>query len=205
MTEENRVRVYVAGAWGAMIAQAIVLASSRNDRVDLIGISLERVDPAALRRARPDILVSAAHRWMLSPEILGIPRLGSVGVHPSLLPTYRGSWPLWWALVNGEPEVGVTAFRMTDDVDAGPILRQKRLDTRRGESYSRLYERIAPLAGEILNELIDEVLTSGDLPVGTPQDDLRATFVSTPSTGQRILGEAKRAVHRNLRRSSGPR
>ncbi len=201
MTSPDRVRVYVAGAWGAMIAQAIVLAASRNTRVDLIGISLERIDADTLWRADPDILVSAAHRWILPAEILAIPRLGAIGVHPSLLPAYRGSWPLWWALVNGEREVGVTAFRMTEAVDGGPILRQRRMLTRPGESFNRLYERVAPLAGEILNELIEEVLATGGLPVGVPQDESRATYVSTPSTRRRVLGDAKRLMVRRRYRA----
>ena len=149
MTRRGRIRVYVAGAWGAMVTQAVVVAASRNVDVELIGISLDRVDASVLSRERPDLLVSAAHRWILPPEITSIPRIGAVGVHPSLLPKYRGSWPLWWALVNGEPEVGVTAFVLTDSIDAGPILRQQGQAVRPGEPFNRLYERVAPLAGAI--------------------------------------------------------
>jgi methionyl-tRNA formyltransferase len=196
MTPPDRVRVYVAGAWGAMISQAAVLAASRDSRIDLIGISLERIDRETLWRADPDILVSAAHRWILPPDVLAIPRLGAVGLHPSLLPAYRGSWPLWWALVNGEREVGVTAFRMSEEIDGGPILRQKRLSVRRDESFSHLYERVAPLAGEILNELIDDVLASGTLPTGIDQDQSKATYVSPPTGRQRVLGETKRLLIR---------
>ena len=118
--------------------------------VDLIGISLERVDAAdASHGQSPDILVSAAHRWILPAEVLAIPRIGAVGLHPSLLPAYRGSWPLWWALVNGEREVGVTAF-MPDREDrcrSDPAA-EDAWPRARGESFTTaLYERLAPLAG----------------------------------------------------------
>jgi len=73
---------------------------------------------------KPDILLVFGFNWRLSREVLELPRLGALNVHPSALPKYRGPSPILWAIRNGDASMGMTVHRMTDDIDAGPVLAQ---------------------------------------------------------------------------------
>ena len=79
----------------------------------------------ALKDARPDIIVANNWRTWIPPHIFNLPPYGTLNVHDSLLPAYAGFAPVIWALINGEPEVGVTAHLMNDDLDAGDIVLQR--------------------------------------------------------------------------------
>lgn len=182
-------RIYIAGSAGAEISDAVIRTLRGERGVEVVGIALGRMDPAELRNAKPDLLISAAHAYLIRRPELDIPRLGSVGLHPSVLPRYRGSYPLWWALRNGESQVGLTLYRLTEGMDDGPILRQASVAVRRNDTFRSLYARVAAEVPTLLKWLIDSIEGAGGLPPGTPQDERLATVVRTP-------GPAVRAIHR---------
>jgi methionyl-tRNA formyltransferase len=72
---------------------------------------------------KPDLLLVFGFNWRLPPEVLGLPRLGVLNIHPSA-PKYRGPSPVLWAVHNGDPSIGITAHRMSEKIDAGPLLAQ---------------------------------------------------------------------------------
>lgn len=106
---------------------------------------------------------------ILPRRLLAVPRLGSVNLHPSLLPAYRGAAPIVWALFSGESETGVTTFLLSPRVDAGDILLQERVaiepDETAGELEARLREIGAALVVASLDGLEKGVLTP--IPQGT--------------------------------------
>ncbi|GAA3929951.1 hypothetical protein GCM10023085_09150 [Actinomadura viridis] len=71
-----------------------------------------------------DLLVVFGFNWRIPSEVLQAPRYGALNIHPSLLPRYRGPSPIPWAVRNGDAELGLTVHRMTEKIDAGPILAQ---------------------------------------------------------------------------------
>jgi hypothetical protein len=73
---------------------------------------------------RPDLLLVFGFNWRLPRDVLELPGLGALNVHPSTLPKYRGPSPVPWAIRNGDPFMGVTIHRMTEQIDAGPVLAQ---------------------------------------------------------------------------------
>ena len=75
-----------------------------------------------LRTLEPDVLAVVAYGKILPDEVLAIPRLGSVNVHGSLLPKYRGAAPIQWAVLNGDEKSGVTTMYLAHDMDAGDII-----------------------------------------------------------------------------------
>ena len=85
-------------------------------------IRLESVED--LKALAPDVCVTAAFGQILSQEILDIPRIGTVNVHSSLLPEYRGSSPINWAIICGEEKTGVTTMMTDKGMDTGDILLQ---------------------------------------------------------------------------------
>jgi len=116
----------------------------------------------ALRHLAPDLFVVVAFS-ILPKRLLSIPRLGSVNLHPSLLPAYRGAAPIIWAVVNGENETGISTFRLNPRVDAGDILLQRRFAIGEHETAGELEARLclegATMMVETLNGLEDGQIT----------------------------------------------
>lgn len=117
----------------------------------------------ALRALAPDLCVTAAFGQILSQEILDIPRLGTVNVHASLLPGYRGSSPVHWAILKGERKTGVTTMMTDAGIDTGDILMQAETDIRPGETAGELTGRLAEMGAALLLKTI-RALEAGKLP-----------------------------------------
>ena len=79
---------------------------------------------ALVRELHPELIVVAAYGRILPEDILNTPPYGSINVHSSLLPKYRGAAPIHWAVLNGDSETGVTIMHMAHDLDAGDIIAQ---------------------------------------------------------------------------------
>lgn len=82
----------------------------------------DKIDSEAIRSAKPDVILSIYYRKMLGQEILDIPPMGCINIHPAPLPKYRGPAPSLWNILNGDKEAGITIHYMVDDVDAGDII-----------------------------------------------------------------------------------
>jgi methionyl-tRNA formyltransferase len=123
-----------------------------------------------LRRIRdlaPDAGVVVAYGRLLPNPLLDLPRLGFVNVHASLLPKYRGASPIPAAILAGDPETGVVTMRVVEELDAGPIYRERRVSIGEREGADSLTRRLAAAGGEILVETL-EGLAAGNLPA-SPQ------------------------------------
>ena len=102
---------------------------------------------ARVRAAQADVMVACNWRTWIPPEIFDAPRLGTLNVHDSLLPAYAGFAPLNWALINGEPEVGITAHVMNAELDRGEIILQPRVTVGPRDTVVDLIEKTMPLFG----------------------------------------------------------
>ncbi len=107
-----------------------------------------------LRALAPDLCVTAAYGQILSREILEVPPLGTVNVHASLLPAYRGAAPVNWAILKGETRTGVTTMMTDAGVDTGDILLQAALDIKPEETAGELTLRLARLGAGLLQDTI---------------------------------------------------
>jgi methionyl-tRNA formyltransferase len=178
------VRLALLGAPGAPITREARRYLS--GRVELVVDSDERVSLATLRDARPDVILSAAHHYVIGPKMRAAARLGAVGLHPSLLPAYRGSYPLWWALRAGEKEVGLSLYHLTDDMDAGAVISQYRVPVGR-LGFAALYERVAALVPTALSELLSDIERTGSIPPGSPQEGEHRVYPTPPSPMRAIM------------------
>jgi methionyl-tRNA formyltransferase len=121
-------------------------------------------DPAFLEELqsfRADLQVVVAFR-MLPEAVWNMPPLGTVNVHASLLPRYRGAAPINWAIINGEKETGVTTFRLRHAIDTGEILLQRALPIGAEETAGELHDRLMQAGAEVLLETLD-ALEAGTL------------------------------------------
>jgi methionyl-tRNA formyltransferase len=102
-----------------------------------------------LKNLRADVQVVVAFRML--PEIVwNMPPMGTINVHASLLPDYRGAAPINWAIINGEKETGVTTFKLQQEIDTGHILMKERLKIGDAEDVGSLYERLKDLGAKLI-------------------------------------------------------
>jgi methionyl-tRNA formyltransferase len=135
----------------------------------------------------PDFFVVAAYAKIIPQSILDIPRLGTIGVHPSLLPRYRGASPIQSALLHGETSSGVTLYLLGAGVDDGPVFAQKNLAIGENENYAELEGSLAALGGKMLAELIPHFL-EGKAETA-PQEDAKATLTKKFVTQDGFIDE----------------
>lgn len=122
----------------------------------------------------PDLIVVAAYGRILPVDILEAPKYGSINVHASILPKYRGAAPINWAILNDEPETGVSIMYMAQALDAGDVLRVARTPIGPEEDLPSLWNRLAELGAQALSETIP-TLADGTA-VRTPQDETQMTY-----------------------------
>ncbi len=107
---------------------------------------------------QPSFAVVASYSKILPKKTIGNFPLGAIGVHPSLLPKYRGASPIQTVILNNEAETGVTLFLMDEKVDHGPVITQKKTEIGASETYLELHDRLATLAGKLLVKVLPEFL-----------------------------------------------
>ena len=129
---------------------------------------------ASLTALRADLGVVAAYGKILTDAVLGVPRLGLINVHASLLPRHRGAAPVHRAIIAGERETGVTIMRVVKALDAGPMLAAAHR-TIGDEETSDVVERdLARIGAPLLVQIADDLAAGAAVEV--PQDDAAATY-----------------------------
>jgi methionyl-tRNA formyltransferase len=110
----------------------------------------------SLKLLEPDLFIIIAFR-ILPPAIFKIPRLGSINLHASLLPKYRGAAPINWAIINGEKVSGITTFFLDDKVDTGNIILQKEIPIDINETFGDVYYKMSESGSPLMIETIEKI------------------------------------------------
>jgi len=126
----------------------------------------------ALAGLHADLFVVVAFR-ILPERLFQLPRLGSINIHGSLLPKYRGAAPINWALINGETETALSAFFLKRTVDTGDVILQEKTSIDPDETFDSLYARMSAMAGPFLLQTLDIIESGGYRAI--PQDDAHAS------------------------------
>ncbi|MCH8062354.1 MAG: methionyl-tRNA formyltransferase [Chloroflexi bacterium] len=121
----------------------------------------------------PDVIIVAAYGLFLPPEFFELPTYGSLNVHPSLLPKYRGPAPVVTTILNGDDVAGVSIIRLIERMDAGPILAQRETRVGASETSEELTPRLFELGAELLIDILPD-WAAGKI-VEQPQDERKAT------------------------------
>ena len=127
-----------------------------------------------LKGFAPDLLIVVAYGQILTGAILKIPRLGSINIHASLLPKYRGPAPIQWAIINGDDQTGVTTMWMDEGMDTGDLLLSARVFIGPEETAQTLHDRLAKEGARLLCDTLGRL--ASERLVGTPQDHSKATY-----------------------------
>ena len=127
-----------------------------------------------LKEINPEIIVVVAYGKLLPKEILELPKYGCINGHASILPKYRGSSPIQWAIVSGEKKTGITVMQMDEGMDTGDIIDIAEIEIGENETAEELFERLSVLAGSIICETLIKIENSTVKRI--PQNEAEATY-----------------------------
>ena len=151
-----------------------------------------------LEKLEADLFVVVAFR-ILPTSLISIPKLGSINLHGSLLPAYRGAAPIQWALINGDEETGLSTFFIAPKVDTGAVICQDRLTMRPSDNYGTLSERMGILGSILLVETIN--LIENGAATAIKQNDNQATLAPKITKDMTIIDWSRpaRELHNLVR------
>jgi methionyl-tRNA formyltransferase len=138
---------------------------------------------AELKSLNADLQVVVAFR-MLPEAVWNMPPQGTINVHGSLLPQYRGAAPINWAIINGEKETGVTTFKLKHEIDTGDILLQEKILIRDDETAGELHDRMKKIGAQLLVRTVE----------GLADGSLKETPQSSIGNGQLAIGSRLPAI-----------
>lgn len=165
---------------GMRLTQSPVKAAAQELGIPTCEPSRLRDFASQIAAERFDLFALASYGRILPSELIGLPRLGALNVHPSLLPRYRGATPIQAAIAAGERETGVTIMLMDAGLDTGDVVAQRRIPIEPGETYGSLHDRLAAAGAELLAETIG-LATQGDLTARPQSGDASLTRPITKS------------------------
>jgi methionyl-tRNA formyltransferase len=134
---------------------------------------------------KPDLFVVVAFGQIIPGKVLNSAKWGGINIHASLLPKYRGSAPIQWAIINNEKKTGLTTMFMDEGMDTGPILMQQELDILEGETAGRLHDRLSFLAPGLLIKTLEGL--AKDTIEGKKQDESLASYASKLQKEQGLI------------------
>lgn len=146
---------------------------------------------AHLQQYEADVIVVAAFGQILPKEILEMPPYGSVNIHASLLPKYRGAAPIQWAVINGEKVTGVTTMQMDVGLDTGDILQQREVVLDAKETAGSLFDKLSHVGAELCIETLKGLQEGTVHPV--PQDSSQSTHTSMIKKSDGLIDFSKPA------------
>ena len=178
-----------AGRGRQLQASAVKLAALAHGLPVLQPTNLKSPEfQAELRSYGADLQVVVAFR-MLPEAVWNMPRLGSVNIHGSLLPQYRGAAPINWALMHGDRETGVTSFFLRHEIDTGDLILQDRLAIDDTDDFGAVYDKLKLVGADLARRTV-AAIAAGTAP-STPQPttpDLRPAPKLTKETGRLDFG-----------------
>jgi len=117
-----------------------------------------------IKAAEPDVLLVASYDTKIPRELLTIPKIAAVNVHPSLLPRYRGACPEFWAIRNGDPKTGVTLHDLTERFDDGDIILQREILIQPQDTLGTMLYKMSAVAFDIVAQFLDSLHRGERLP-----------------------------------------
>jgi len=157
----------------------------------------------AIQAAAPEAIVVAAYGKILKPQLFEIPPHGTINIHASLLPAYRGAAPVQWSIIRGEHTTGVTTFLIDRGMDTGKLLLRRSLSIESDETAGELEGRLANLGASAIVETLEGIRTGALLPDLQPEEGISYAPPLTREDGRIDWSQSAVVVH-NLIRGTNP-
>lgn len=135
-----------------------------------------RNDYKEIEAIKPDLIITCAYGQIIPEGLLNIPKFGSVNVHASLLPKYRGSAPIQWCLINGEDKTGITLMYMDVGMDTGDIIKSQEYKIKESDNVGTLHDILSNMGASLLKENLSDIISGKSK--REKQDEEMATYAS---------------------------
>lgn len=155
-----------------------------------------------LKKLNPDVIVVVAYGKLLPKEILEMAKYGCINVHGSLLPAYRGSAPIQWAIINGETTTGITTMYMNEGMDTGDMILKREIEISHEDTYGTLYDKLKKLGGKAIVETLEKI-ADGIIPREKQSDNCSYAPMIEKSLGNIDWDKSALSI-RNLIRGLNP-
>jgi len=156
-----------------------------------------------LRDISPDAIVVASYGQLLKASVFDLPRLGTINIHASLLPAYRGAAPVNWAIMHGEEKTGISTFFIQKGLDTGDILMMEPLDIGPNETAAELEDRLAQLGADVILKTLDGLVNGSLQAAPQPQHGVSLAPSLTREDGHINWNQPATLIH-NLVRGTIP-
>ncbi|KKK62870.1 hypothetical protein LCGC14_3000020, partial [marine sediment metagenome] len=158
-----------------------------------------------IRSYRPEFLVVVAYGKILPREVLEVPGLAAVNLHASLLPKYRGAAPINWAIIDGEPETGITTMFMNEGLDEGDILMTEKIVIGQDDTAATLGQKMAGAGGPLLVRTLAGLRDGSIKPVPQEGEPTYARMLGKDEVRKHIAVPNRKQLRRGLARGKGKR
>ena len=148
---------------------------------------------ALIEQLAPDIIVVVAYGCIIPPQLLHIAKYGCINLHVSLLPKYRGSEPIQWAVLNGDAETGVSIMQLDEGLDTGDVLMVEPVAIDPEETSGELFDRVSAVGAKTLVDALAKIEAGQLTPV--PQDHSKATLAPPLSKDTARFAFTEDAAH----------
>lgn len=152
-----------------------------------------------LQKLNADIFVVVSYGKILPADIINLPKYKTINVHFSVLPKYRGSSPIQYALLNGDTQTGTSIFVLDENMDTGPLLGQEIVNIEPGDNFFTLSDKLAKKSAGIINSVIKDYIDGKIIPL--PQDEARATYtkIITKQDGKIDWNKSAQEIYNQFR------
>ena len=148
---------------------------------------------ALIEQLAPDIIVVVAYGCIIPPQLLHVAKYGCINLHVSLLPKYRGSAPIQWAVLNGDAETGVSIMQLDEGLDTGDVLMVEPVAIDPEETSGELFDRVSAVGAKTLVDALAKIEAGQLTPV--PQDHSKATLAPPLSKDTARFAFTEDAAH----------
>jgi methionyl-tRNA formyltransferase len=152
-----------------------------------------------VQAANPDVLVVAAYGQILRRSVFSLASMGTINVHASLLPRYRGAAPIQWAIIRGETETGVTTFLIDEGMDSGPLLLQRATPIDENETALELHDRLALIGAELIGETLVGLAEGTLQPLKQNEEEVSVAPRLTREDGRVDWARSAKEIHNQVR------
>lgn len=154
-----------------VLTPSVVKQLSLKNNIEVFQPVKIRQDYQKIIDLKPDLIVTCAYGQIIPKELLECAKYKAVNIHASILPKYRGSAPINWAIINGDKKTGITLMYMDEHMDTGDIIKIAQTDIKENETYGSLYERLSVIGAELLKENLDYLASDNVIRIKQNDDE----------------------------------
>ncbi len=156
-------------------------------------------EDANIQALNPDIIVVVAYGCILPKQILEMPKFGCINLHVSLLPKYRGSAPIQWAVLNGDKQTGVSIMQMDEGLDTGDVITCETLDILPEETSGELFERVTAIGAKTLCDVLPLIEKGEVTPIKQSENGASHAPMLSKEMAQFTFAESASVIHNRVR------